>query len=197
LLTLKKYKMEYKFSDIIKDVAIITPFKHYDYRGEYIETWNQQYYDVFQYNAKAPSKWVQDDISTSVKHTLRGLHGDTKTWKLIQCLYGSMLATVVDMRPESPSYLKWIQIPINDKNRTQVLVPAGCANGHLVMSEFGIFSYKQSEYYSGAENQFTIRWNDPSLDITWPVDNPILSERDKSAKFLELKDTIKAFLPNE
>jgi dTDP-4-dehydrorhamnose 3,5-epimerase len=188
--------MEYKFSDVIKDVAIITPFKHYDYRGEYIETFNQQFYEVFKYNAGAPIRWVQDDVSTSVRHTLRGLHGDKHTWKLVQCLYGSMLATVVDMRPESPSYLKWIQIPINDKNRTQVLIPAGCANGHLVMSEFGIFSYKQSEYYKGSENQFTIRWDDPSLDITWPIDKPILSERDKSAKLLELKDTVAAFLPN-
>jgi len=123
------------------------------------------------------------------------IFGDNKTWKLIQCLYGSMLATIVDMRHNSPSYLKWIQIPINDKNRTQVLVPAGCANGHLVMSEFGIFSYKQSEYYSGAENQFTVRWDDPSLNITWPIQNPILSERDKSAKFLEFKDTYHLFLP--
>ena len=178
--------MEYKFSDVIKDVAIITPFKHYDYRGEYIETFNQKFYEIFQYHAKAPTTWVQDDVSTSVRHTLRGLHGDNKTWKLVQCLYGSMLATVVDMRPESPSYLKWIQVPINDKNRTQVLIPAGCANGHLVMSEFGIFSYKQSEYYSGAENQFTIRWNDPSLNITWPINNPILSSRDLQAQDIKL-----------
>ena len=56
-----------------------------------------------------------------------------------------MLATVVDMRPESPSYLKWIQVPINDKNRTQVLIPAGCANGHLVMSEF-VNGYKKEGY---------------------------------------------------
>ena len=62
--------MEYKFSDVIKDVAIITPFKHNDYRGEYIETLNQQYYEVFKYNAGAPVRWVQDDISTSVKNTL-------------------------------------------------------------------------------------------------------------------------------
>ena len=88
------------------------------------------------------------------------------------------------MRKDSPSYLKWVQYAVNDKNRTQILVPAGCANGHLVMSETAIFSYKQSEYYTGAENQFTVRWDDPKLNIAWPIDNPILSSRDKNAKSL-------------
>jgi dTDP-4-dehydrorhamnose 3,5-epimerase len=90
------------------------------------------------------------------------------------------------MRKDSPSYSKWVQYAINDKNRTQILVPAGCANGHLVMSETAIFSYKQSEYYTGAQNQFTVRWDDPSLNITWPINNPILSLRDSQAKNITL-----------
>ena len=178
--------MNYKFNETIQDVTEITPFKHYDYRGEYIETWNKQVYDVIPLALRTKVEWVQDDISTSVRHTLRGLHGDSKTWKLIQCLHGSLLITIVDMRKDSPSYLKWIQYAVNDKNRTQILIPAGCANGHLVMSETAIFSYKQSEYYSGAENQFTISWNDPSLNITWPINNPILSSRESQAQDIKL-----------
>jgi len=69
---------------------------------------------------------------------------------------------------------------INDKNRNQILIPPGFANGHLVMSDFGIFSYKQSTLYGGPGSQFTVKWNDPKLNIPWPIDNPILSSRDKN-----------------
>ena len=80
--------MNYKFSQKLPDVAIITPDIFYDYRGEYIETWNIENYKIFN---KGNITFKQDDISTSVRHTLRGLHGDNETWKLVQCLYGSLL----------------------------------------------------------------------------------------------------------
>jgi dTDP-4-dehydrorhamnose 3,5-epimerase len=173
--------MKYKFSEKLPDVAIIEPDVFYDYRGEYVETWNIENYRIFN---KGNITFKQDDISTSVKHTLRGLHGDFETWKLVQCLYGSLLQVVVDMRPNSKTYLKYDMFSINDKNRNQILIPPGFANGHLVMSDFGIFSYKQSTLYVGADAQFTVRWNDPSIDIPWPINNPILSLRDKNAKLL-------------
>ena len=153
-------------------------FPSHDQRGEYIETWNVDLYKDFCIEFK------QDDISTSVKHTLRGLHGDDRTWKLVQCVYGNLLLAVVDMRKESETYLQYDLITISDKNRTQVLVPPGFANGHLVMSEFGIFSYKQSTLYGGQASQFTVKWDDPLIDIPWPVKNPILSSRDSEAKYL-------------
>jgi dTDP-4-dehydrorhamnose 3,5-epimerase len=86
------------------------------------------------------------------------------------------------MRPESRTYLKHELFSINDKNRNQILIPPGFANGHLVMSDFGIFSYKQSTLYGGASKQFTVRWDDPKVGIEWPINNPILSSRDKNAK---------------
>lgn len=173
--------MKYEFSKILPDVAIITPDIFYDYRGEYIETWNIENYKIFN---KGNITFKQDDISTSVRHTLRGLHGDNETWKLVQCLYGSLLQVVVDMRPDSKTYLKHDMFSINDKNRRQILVPPGFANGHLIMSEMGIFSYKQSTLYVGADAQFTVKWDDPKLNISWPITNPILSSRDKNAKLL-------------
>jgi len=175
--------MNYKFSKKLKDVVIIQPEIHHDYRGEYVETWNSENYAVFNHlvNNSKQIFFKQDDISTSVKHTLRGLHGDNKTWKLVQCLYGSLLQVVVDMRESSDTYLEYDMFSINDKNRNQILVPPGFANGHLVMSDFGIFSYKQSTLYGGAKEQFTVKWNDPKLNIPWPIDNPILSSRDKNA----------------
>ena len=168
--------MKYKFSEKFEEVAIIQPDIFYDYRGEYIETWNIENYKVFDH-----IEFKQDDISTSVKHTLRGLHGDNKTWKLVSCIYGSLLQVVVDMNYDSATYLDWELFTINDKNRQQILVPPGYANGHLVMSDFGIFSYKQSTLYGGPSEQFTVKWNDPKLNIPWPIDNPLLSSRDKNA----------------
>ena len=175
--------MNYKFSKKLKDVVIIQPEIHHDYRGEYVETWNSENYAVFNHlvNNSKQIFFKQDDISTSVKHTLRGLHGDNKTWKLVSCVYGSLLQVVVDMRESSDTYLEYDMFSINDKNRNQILVPPGFANGHLVMSDFGIFSYKQSTLYGGAKEQFTVKWNDPKLNIPWPIDNPILSSRDKNA----------------
>jgi dTDP-4-dehydrorhamnose 3,5-epimerase len=73
---------------------------------------------------------------------------------------------------------------VNENNRWQILVPAGCANGHLCLSERCIFSYKQSELYTGADKQFTVRWNDPKAGIWWPIKDPLLSERDSSAALL-------------
>lgn len=171
--------MKYTYSQKLPEVAIIQPDIFYDYRGEYIETWNIQNYQVF-----GDIEFKQDDISTSVKHTLRGLHGDFETWKLVSCVYGSLLQVVVDMREDSNTYLQYDMFSINDKNRNQILVPPGFANGHLVMSEFGIFSYKQSTLYQGAKAQFTVRWDDPKVNIAWPVNNPILSSRDKNAELL-------------
>jgi dTDP-4-dehydrorhamnose 3,5-epimerase len=173
--------MKYKTSSKLPDVAIIEPDIFYDYRGEYVETWNIETYKVFNEGA---IEFKQDDISTSVKHTLRGLHGDFETWKLVQCLYGSLLQVVVDMRPSSETYLQYDMFSINDKNRNQILIPPGFANGHMVMSDFGIFSYKQSTLYVGAAAQFTVKWNDPKINIPWPVKNPILSLRDENAKLL-------------
>ena len=175
--------MKYKFSKKLEEVAIIQPDIFYDYRGEYVETWNVENYKVFDHLVNDSNKieFKQDDISTSVKHTLRGLHGDDNTWKLVSCIYGSLLQVVVDMNYDSATYLDWELFTINDKNRQQILVPPGYANGHLVMSDFGIFSYKQSTLYGGPSEQFTVKWNDPKLNIPWPIDNPLLSSRDKNA----------------
>jgi dTDP-4-dehydrorhamnose 3,5-epimerase len=171
-------------STIIADLVTITPPIHYDYRGEYVETFRTDTYAFFEADGRR-IEFVEDDFSVSHRHVLRGLHGDGKTWKLIQCPWGEFYYVVVDMRKTSPTYLRWQSFVLNDRNRLQVLVPAGCANGHLVLSEKAIFSYKQSQYYSGMSAQFTVRWNDPKLGIHWPVSNPILSERDACAADLQ------------
>lgn len=176
-------KISYESSKI-PGLKLLQPDTFQDFRGEYVETFTKRAYQFEDLDDK-PIDFVEDDISVSIRHCLRGLHGDEKTWKLIQCLAGSFYIVVADMRKNRSTYLQWEAFTLNEKNRQQLLVPAGCANGHLVMSERCIFSYKQNQYYSGANNQMTVRWDEPKLGIFWPIEKPILSERDGQAGFLD------------
>lgn len=144
-----------------------------DFRGTYVETYNEKLYK----EAGIKVKFVQDDISVSSKNVLRGIHGDSETWKLVSCLYGEFYLVVVNWDDASPQFGKWDSFVLSDQNRLQVLVPPKSGNGHLVLSKLAIFHYKQSTYYNRAR-QFTIKWNDPKLNIRWPIKNPILSKRD-------------------
>lgn len=175
--------MQISNSQIIADIKVIKTKSHYDFRGEFLETFNNETYN-FKDIVGNKIEFVEDDISLSRQHVLHGLHGDDKTHKLIQCLHGEVFFVVVDMRKESPTYLKHETFLLSDKNRLQILVPAGCGNAHLCLTEKCIFSYKQSEYYSTHKNQFSVRWNDPTLNIFWPISNPILSQRDANASFI-------------
>ena len=148
-----------------------------DFRGTYVETYNEKLY----YEAGIKVKFVQDDISVSSQNVLRGIHGDSKTWKLISCLYGKFYLVVVNWDNSSPQFGQWESFVLSDQNRLQVLVPANFGNGHLVLSELAIFHYKQSTYYNRA-TQFTMRWNDPKLNIWWPIQNPIVSKRDEGGE---------------
>jgi dTDP-4-dehydrorhamnose 3,5-epimerase len=144
-----------------------------DFRGQYVETYNKGLYA----KAGITMDFIQDDISVSRRHVLRGIHGDSKTWKLISCLHGRFYMVVINNDPESAQYKQWTSFTLSDTNRLQVLVPPKFGNGHLVMSEQAIFHYKQTTEYDRA-GQFTIVWNDPAVKIWWPVTDPIVSERD-------------------
>ena len=145
-----------------------------DFRGTYVEIFNERIYA----EAGVTVKFIQDDISVSSRNVLRGIHGDSETWKLISCLYGKFYLMVVNWDQKSPQFGQWESFVLSDQNRLQVLVPPIFGNGHLVLSEFAIFHYKQSSYYN-RPGQFTILWNDPDLNLWWPVKNPILSKRDE------------------
>lgn len=154
---------------------MITPPTNFeDFRGSYVEIYNEVIYR----EAGIDIAFMQDDISTSTKHVLRGIHGDAKTWKLISCLYGKFYLNVVDMDPASPTYKKWQGFTLSDSNRKQVLVPPLHGNGHVVLSDKAIFHYKQNTQYDRA-GQFTILWDDPEFDFWWPIKSPILSRRDE------------------
>jgi len=148
-----------------------------DFRGEYVETYNEALYSKYGIDVK----FIQDDISISSRHVLRGIHGDSTTWKLISCLHGRFYLLVVNADTRCEDFGKWQSFVLSDKNRMQVLVPPRHGNAHLVLSETAIFHYKQSTYYDRSK-QFTYKWNDPRFNIWWPIDNPILSERDREGE---------------
>jgi dTDP-4-dehydrorhamnose 3,5-epimerase len=155
-------------------VRVITPPTVFeDFRGSYIELYNEELYT----KAGIDVPFVQEDISVSSRHVLRGIHGDADTWKLVSCLHGKFYLVVVNWDERSPQYRQWESFVLSDQNRLQVLIPPRFGNGHLVLSDTAIFHYKQSTYYNRA-GQFTLLWNDPDLGIWWPVNDPILSRRD-------------------
>lgn len=145
-----------------------------DFRGSYVEIYND---DIYRANG-VDVKFVQDDISTSSQHVLRGIHGDTETYKLVSCLYGNFYLVVVNWDKSSPQFGQWESFVLSDVNRLQVLIPPKFGNGHLVLSETAIFHYKQNTQYNRS-GQFTLMWNDPKLKIWWPVSQPMLSQRDQ------------------
>jgi dTDP-4-dehydrorhamnose 3,5-epimerase len=143
-----------------------------DYRGDLYTIWKDDDFDL---------NFNHDKVSTSRKHVLRGIHGDNKSWKLVTCLYGEIYFVIVDNRESSDTFLQWESMMLTDRNRRQVLIPPGVGNGFLVMSHRSVFYYKWSYEgeYADVDQQFTIKWNDPIVGVDWPIDNPILSRRDK------------------
>ncbi|MEK9180174.1 MAG: dTDP-4-dehydrorhamnose 3,5-epimerase family protein [Patescibacteria group bacterium] len=159
-------------------VLLIKPDTQEDCRGSYTETYNETLYKK---NGVAVD-FVADDCSVSSKHVLRGLHGDDKTWKLIDCRYGKLYFVVLNVDERSSQYGQWESFTLSDSNRWQVLVPPKFANGHLALTDKTVFNYKQSEYYD-PKGQFTIRYDDPRFRIWWPVKIPILSRRDEEGHY--------------
>lgn len=155
-------------------VMLITPNTHSeDFRGTYVELYNR---DLYRKNG-IDVEFVEDDISTSTRHVLRGVHGDGKTWKLVSCLVGRFYLIVANNDPAHPQYRQWQGFTLSDVNRLQVLIPPKFGNGHVVMSDFAVFHYKQSSTYD-RPSQFTLLWNDPAFAFWWPVSDPIISRRD-------------------
>jgi dTDP-4-dehydrorhamnose 3,5-epimerase len=158
----------------LQGVKLVEPPTNFeDFRGSYVELYNEEIYRA----AGIDQDFVQDDISVSRRHVLRGIHGDQGTWKLVSCLHGRFHLVVVNWDPASPQFRQWEGFLLSDRNRLQVLIPPRFGNGHVVLSREAIFHYKQTTYYDRA-SQFTLRWNDPELGIWWPVAEPILSQRD-------------------
>jgi len=163
--------------DTIPDLLIFEPSVHIDHRGTLFTSYIENI--VSNYLPKN-LKFTHDKFSESRKDVIRGLHGDSKTWKLVSCIYGEIFQVVVDCRKKSKTYLNTVSFSLDRDQRKMILVPPNCANGYCVVSEHAIYHYKLAYRgrYSDVEDQFVLKWNDPRLKIDWPTSKPVLAERD-------------------
>lgn len=166
--------MEVKKTELEGVLLLTPPTVFEDCRGTYVELYNE---DIYKRSGIAVD-FIQDDISVSSRHVLRGIHGDSETWKLVTCLQGKFYLVVVNWDNASAQFGKWTSFTLSESNRLQVLIPPKFGNGHVVLSEQAIFHYKQNTYYNRA-GQFTLLWNEPKLNIWWPIKDPIVSRRDE------------------
>lgn len=156
---------------------LVEPRVFGDARGFFLETWNRSRYRA----EGVGDDFVQDNLSFSRRGILRGLHfqNPNPQGKLVQVLQGEVFDVVVDLRRSSPTFGKWEGVWLSDQNKHQFYVPPGFAHGFAVVSETALFHYKCSSPYSPAD-ELTLLWNDPDLGITWPIESPVLSEKDRN-----------------
>jgi dTDP-4-dehydrorhamnose 3,5-epimerase len=157
-------------------VLIIEPGSFGDQRGYFMEIYQKQRYQA----AGVGVEFVQDNISFSRQNTLRGLHFQHPRGqaKLVQVLTGEIYDVAVDIRRGSPTFGQWTGVVLSENNHRQLFVPQGFAHGFCVLSETAHFQYKCSDYYS-PRDEGGILWNDPVIGIEWPIEQPLLSDRDR------------------
>ena len=172
---------------VIPDVFLIEPRVFGDERGFFFESFNQA---KFEQAIGKKVTFVQDNHSKSSKGVLRGLHfQDPKPQgKLVRVTQGEVFDVAVDTRKDSPTFGKWVGEILSAENKKQLWIPEGLAHGFLVLSETAEFLYKTTDYYA-PEYEKCIAWDDPALDIQWPLSGPPkLSAKDQQGlKFNSLK----------
>jgi len=172
----------------IGDLVLVEPDLYDDERGFLIETfrddaWRRLGVDV---------DFLQDNHSRSARGILRGLHFQTSPGqaKLVRCLRGRVWDVAVDLRRDSPTYRQWEGHELDDELHRQLFIPVGFAHGFCVLSEIADVAYKQSSYYD-PKTESGIAWDDPDVGVEWPVADPRLSERDRTApRLAEVSDRL-------
>ena len=166
-------------SQCLNDVFIIRPDISKDIRGN---IWTSFIKNDIETLLPDNLYFKHDKFSKSKKNVLRGIHGDTKSWKLVTCVFGDIYQVVVDCREESSSFKQYESFNINETNQISVLIPPQLGNAYYVKSDKAVYHYKLAYEgdYIDADEQFSYCWNDPIFNIEWPTKNPILSKRDKN-----------------
>ena len=176
--------MPFSFKNLeIPDILLVEAKSFLDQRGYFME--------IFQYttfsNNGIDEKFVQDNFSHSLKGVLRGLHFQKNPQaqaKLVTALRGEIFDVAVDIRKNSPTFGKWVGQILSEENHRLLYIPEGFAHGFCVLSDEADVLYKVNKDYS-PENETGILWNDPDIGIKWPIDNPILAEKDLQLPLLK------------
>jgi dTDP-4-dehydrorhamnose 3,5-epimerase len=170
----------------IPEIILIEPRGFADTRGFFMETYK---YSDFLRNG-IQEHFVQDNYSRSVRDVLRGLHYQRNPHaqgKLIQCIRGKILDVAVDIRKGSPTFMQWISTELSEENNRMFYVPQGFAHGFIVVSDIADVIYKCTKEYSPEDDRGII-WNDPDIQIRWPIQEPVLSEKDSRHPLLRDAD---------
>ncbi len=162
----------------LRSVVIVEPVVHRDGRGFFLESYNAAMFA----RGGVDRPWVQDNHSRSNRDTVRGLHLQCRRQqaKLVRVTRGEVFDVAVDVRRGSPSFLEWTGCLLSEDNFRQLFIPRGFAHGFCVVSETAEVQYKCDEYYDG-DDELAIAWNDPQIGIDWPIEEPLLSGRDRAA----------------
>lgn len=171
--------MAFTFTPLaVPDVVLVRPTRLGDTRGFFSETYRAS---VFAQAGIHPV-FVQDNLARSAQGVLRGLHYQLPPHaqgKLIQVVRGTVFDVAVDLRPGSPTFGRWVGHELSDETGELIWIPPGFAHGYAVLSDGADLAYKVTAEYR-AEADRGVRWDDPALAITWPLAEPLLSERDRA-----------------
>jgi dTDP-4-dehydrorhamnose 3,5-epimerase len=163
----------------LEGLVLIEPTVHGDERGFFVETFRRN--ELRDLGIEAG--FVQDNHSRSAARVLRGLHMQRGQAKLVRCPTGRIWDVAVDLRPDSPNYRRWEGHELDGVAHRQLFIPEGFAHGFCVLSDSADVLYRVSTYYD-PELESGVAWDDPEIGIEWPIPDPVLSERDRSAPHL-------------
>ena len=169
----------------LPEVLILEPKIFGDERGFFLESYNAK---VFRETTGLDVTFVQDNHSRSARNVLRGIHYQVvrPQGKLVRVVSGSVFDVAVDLRRASPSFGRWVGVELNAESHRQMWIPPGFGHGFLVLSAFADFLYKTTDYWVAGYDR-TVRWDDPTLAVEWPLAGvaPVLSAKDAAAPRLE------------
>ncbi len=170
---------------LIKDLLVLSPTVFKDDRGYFLESYNKKSLEEI-----LNVEFVQDNESLSQKKVLRGLHFQEPPYgqgKLVRVITGSVLDVAVDLRKDSSTFGKYYKHVLSQQNKQQLFIPQGFAHGFLVLEDNTIFNYKCTNYYEKG-SEVSLLWNDPTINIDWQIDTPIISKKDQNAlSFIDYK----------
>ena len=166
-----------KIETDLEGVWIIEPDVFGDERGFFLESYSKRKYEELGIKCE----FVQDNHSRSSKGVIRGLHYQSHPGqdKLIRCTRGRIFDVAVDIRKGSKTFGKWISVILSEQNKKQLFIPKGFAHGFATLDEDNEVLYKCSAHYD-PETESGYMWNDPKINVKWPIKDPMISERDQN-----------------
>jgi dTDP-4-dehydrorhamnose 3,5-epimerase len=160
-------------------VLLLRPRLFRDARGHFLETWARARYEA----AGLPAEFVQDNVSVSARGVVRGLHAQAAPHaqgKLVTVAHGAIFDVAVDARPGAPTFGQWYGVELRASEGTQLWIPPGFLHGFQALEDGSVVQYKcTAPYHQAAE--FSVRWDDPAIGIRWPLEAPLLSDKDAEA----------------